>query len=159
MAKQKRPDQRPTDSELRLLKVLWRHGTDQPLSVRQVLGQLDTGVGYTTVLKLLQIMLAKGLVVRDESERSHRYAAAAPRSAIEGGLLGDLVQRLFDGSATKLVQAAIDNEEIDAEELDQIAHLISNARRQSENRERSHAKSRERGTAPSKSNAKKAGTS
>ncbi len=126
---------RPTETELRLLKVLWQHEPSGPLSVRDVLGHLDSDVGYTTVLKILQIMFAKGLVVRDESERSHRYAAALPRIAVEGGLLGDLLQRLFDGSATQLVQAALDTEHIDADELADIERLIRNARRRSQNKD------------------------
>ena len=122
----------PTDSELQLLKVLWKHSSKGPLSVREVLGHLNSEVGYTTVLKLLQIMLTKGLVTRDESERSHRYRAALPQAATEGGLVGDLLHRLFDGSARQLVQAAIETEHIDAEELGQIERLIRNAKKRSQ---------------------------
>lgn len=116
----------PTDAELEILKALWELG---PSTVRQVLEFLDRDIGYTTVLKLLQIMHGKGLVVRDESQRSHRYAPTQTRDAVEGGILRDLARRLFEGSTQQLVQAALAHEQVDADELEEIEKMIRQARR------------------------------
>src|SRR5918997_3482883 len=109
------PLPRPTDAELQILKVLWRRG---PCTVREVfetLGESKT-TGYTTVLKTMQIMAEKGLVVRDESERAHRYEAASPEAETQSRLVGDLLRKAFDGSAKKLVLHALSTERASAEE-------------------------------------------
>jgi predicted transcriptional regulator len=104
----KRKDQatpRPTDAELAILRVLWERG---PSTVRDVHETLSAqGVGYTTVLKQLQIMTDKGLVDRDETERAHVYAARVSEERTQRRLLGDLVDRAFGGSSTKLVLQAL----------------------------------------------------
>lgn len=104
----KRKDQatpRPTDAELAILRVLWERG---PSTVRDVHETLSAqGVGYTTVLKQLQIMTDKGLVDRDESERAHVYVARVSEERTQRQLLGDLVDRAFGGSSTKLVLQAL----------------------------------------------------
>src|SRR5215216_6448209 len=93
---------RPTDSELSILRVLWERG---PSTVRDVHEQLNrtAPTGYTTVLKLLQIMTEKGLVVRDEANRAHIYESAYGEQKTQRQLLSDLADRAFGGSATKLV--------------------------------------------------------
>src|ERR687889_190143 len=98
----KRETPRPTDAELEILKVLWRRG---PSTVREVFDALSEarGTGYTTVLKLMQIMAEKGLVVRDETARAHRYEAAAREDETQRRLVGDLLRKAFDGSAKQLV--------------------------------------------------------
>ena len=114
---------RPTDGELEILKVLWRRG---PSTVREVFETLfeTRGTGYTTVLKLMQIMADKGLVVRDESERAHRYEAAAPEEETQRQLVGDLLQKAFDGSAKKLVLQALSSDAASAGELADIRRML-----------------------------------
>ena len=114
---------RPTQAELEILAVLWDHG---PSTVRQVQQELDTRrpTGYTTVLKLLQIMTDKGLVRRDETERAHRYAPRLPRERTEQQIVGDLVDRAFGGSASRLVMRALSSRRASAEELDRIRKLL-----------------------------------
>jgi predicted transcriptional regulator len=119
---------RPTDAELEILKVLWRRG---PCTVREVfetLGESKT-TGYTTVLKLMQIMAEKGLVVRDESERAHRYEPAAPEDETQRRLVGDLLRKAFDGSAKKLVLQALSTERASSSELDEIRRLLDELER------------------------------
>ncbi len=114
---------RPTDAELALLRVLWERG---PSTVREVFEHLpeEKRGGYTTVLKFLQIMVGKGLVVRDETYRSHIYAAAAPPEKTKRALIADLIDRLFDGSARALVLEAIDGQPVTADELAEIRKKI-----------------------------------
>src|SRR5262245_45666070 len=105
----------PTDSETAILRVLWARG---PSTVREVLEGLDDReVGYTTVLKLMQIMLAKGLVAREESQRSHVYRAAVAQAASEARALGDLRRRLFGGSTSQLVLRALSEAPASKDEL------------------------------------------
>lgn len=113
----------PTDAELAILRVLWQRG---PSTVRDVQERLDrsASTGYTTVLKLLQIMLEKGLVTRDESQRAHIYAAAVDESVTQKRLVDDLLDRAFGGSAHKLVMRALSSEQVSADELDQIRTLL-----------------------------------
>ncbi len=113
---------RPTDAELSILNVLWRRG---PSTVRDVHEELSAnGTGYTTILKLLQIMTEKGLVVRDESERAHVYESAYSEQRTQRQLLTDLVDRAFDGSAAKLVVQALSGRKANAAELDEIRRLL-----------------------------------
>lgn len=102
MAKSK---SRPTDGELQILAVLWRQG---PSTVRAVHEALGKQTGYTTVLKLLQIMIEKGLVRRDKSQRTHVYQAKASADHTQRQLVKDLIQRAFDGSSTLLILHALD---------------------------------------------------
>ena len=114
---------RPTDAELSILSVLWRRG---PSTVRDVHEELvrENATGYTTILKLLQIMTEKGLVVRDESERAHVYESAYSEQRTQRQLLTDLVDRAFDGSAAKLVVQALSSRKANAAELDEIRRLL-----------------------------------
>ena len=114
---------RPTDAELEILKVLWRRGPSTVREVFETLGETK-GTGYTTVLKLMQIMADKGLVVRDESERAHRYEPAAPEDETQRRLVGDLLRKAFDGSAKKLVMQALSTERASAEELSEIRRML-----------------------------------
>lgn len=113
----------PTESELAILQVLWQHG---PSTVREVQEHLseDEATGYTTVLKLLQIMHEKGLVMRDESQRAHIYEAAAPQEDTQQQLLDDLLDRAFGGSAEKLVMRALTSKRVSAGELEEIRALL-----------------------------------
>lgn len=114
---------RPTDAELSILRVLWRRG---PSTVRDVHEELtrETNTGYTTILKLLQIMTEKGLVRRDESERAHVYEPSISEQKTQRQLLTDLLDRAFDGSAAKLVVQALSGQKTSAAELNQIRELL-----------------------------------
>ena len=113
----------PTNAELEILRVLWQRG---PCTVRDVHESLEHArpVGYTTVLKLLQIMVEKGLVRRNESARSHVYAAAASQGATQRRMVADLVRRVFGGSTLGLVLYALESTPATAPELDQIRRLL-----------------------------------
>ncbi|HCZ33550.1 MAG TPA: BlaI/MecI/CopY family transcriptional regulator [Holophagaceae bacterium] len=114
---------KPTEVELKLLRILWELG---PASVKEVHARLNRQeeYTYTGVLRMLQVMLEKGLVVRDESQRSHIYAPAHPRAAMEGGLVADLAERLFGGSAAALALAALQSGPVSAEEKARIRAML-----------------------------------
>ena len=117
---------RPTEAELEILQVLWEQG---PATVRQVHEQLlkrrkAAKTGYTTVLKLMQIMTEKQLVTRDESQRSHIYAARARQAQTQKALLKDLMRRAFSGSANQLVLQALQSQKISTVEIDEIRSLL-----------------------------------
>ena len=118
---------RPTDAELEILRVLWERG---PCTVRQVHELLAAArdTGYTTTLKLMQIMADKGLVTRDESSRTHIYAARASQETTQRQLVNDLVQRAFGGSAAELVLRALATHKTSDKELQEICQLIDEAR-------------------------------
>lgn len=118
---------RPTDAELAILRVLWERG---PATVRQVHEVLagDRATGYTTTLKLMQIMAEKGLVTRDESARTHVYEARISRDRTQRQLVNDLIDRAFGGSAAALVLQALSAQPASEEELVEIRQLIDRAR-------------------------------
>ena len=114
---------RPTDSELAILRVLWDRGPSTVRAVHEALvGSRETG--YTTTLKLMQIMATKGLVTRDESERTHVYTARLTQDQPQRQLVADLVQRAFGGSAAALMQQALSTQPTSPEELKKIQQLI-----------------------------------
>jgi predicted transcriptional regulator len=118
----------PTEGELAILRVLWsRPG---PVTVREVHEALSKtkDTAYTTVLKMLTIMAEKGLVRRDESERSHTYVSVHAEPVVQASLLKDLMRRAFSGSAASLVQRALDDDSATSEELDAIAKMITQAK-------------------------------
>ena len=114
---------RPTDAELAILRVLWERG---PSTVRDVHDDLNqhTVTGYTTVLKLLQIMTEKGLVVRDETARAHIYEARYSEQKTQRQLLTDLADRAFGGSAAKLVMQALSGRKTNPDDLNAIRDLL-----------------------------------
>jgi predicted transcriptional regulator len=120
MPKRKAPP-RPTNAELAILTVLWRRG---PSTVRDVHEALRDPVGYTTVLKLLQIMTEKGLVTRDERARTHVYRPAVSEATTRGHLVTDLVERAFGGSSVALVLQALSTTPASRDELEQIRRLL-----------------------------------
>ncbi|MDB5389095.1 MAG: Transcriptional repressor, BlaI/MecI family [Planctomycetaceae bacterium] len=119
----KRDLPKPTDAELAILRVLWDRG---PSTVRDVTDalQAERGTGYTTALKLLQIMIEKGLVVRDDSQRTHVYQAVAAAEETQRQLVGDLLERAFRGSAQQLVLQALSSKKASRAELAEIRKLI-----------------------------------
>ena len=122
----KAPPPKPTDSELEILHVLWQHG---PATVRAINDHLSqrrqAEVGYTTTLKILQLMLEKGLVRRDDADRSHVYRAAVREQETQGLLLDKFVDATFGGSALKLVMQALGSRQTSADELAQIRRLLN----------------------------------
>ena len=118
---------RPTEAELELLQILWQK---QPATVRDIYDALneEKASGYTTVLKLLQIMTTKGLVVRDEANRAHVYRAAFSQDAMQSRLLSDLSNRLFAGSAAQLALHALSMGPASDDELAEIRALLERRR-------------------------------
>ena len=114
---------KPTNSELEILTVLWGRG---PSSVRDVHEELNSKrrTGYTTVLKLMQIMAEKGLVTRDEASRAHVYHAAYTETETQKGLVDDLVDRAFGGSAYKLALHALGSKRATPDELAEMRRLL-----------------------------------
>ena len=119
------PRRKPTDAELGILNVLWSRG---PSTVRQIAEDMGREAGYTTILKLLQIMTEKSLVVRDEGSRTHVYTAAYTQDQTQRQLVTDLLDRVFDGSAAKLVLQALATGKASPEELAEIRKLIEKHR-------------------------------
>ena len=112
---------KPTNAEVAILRVLWSRG---PSTVRDVARAMDREGAYTTVLKLMQNMTEKGLVRRDESSRTHVYAAAYAEEQTQRQLVADLLDRVFDGSAAKLVMQALNAATISPRELAEIRKLL-----------------------------------
>ncbi len=117
------PIPKPTESELEILQILWQHG---PCTVRQVHEELvkTKDAGYTTTLKLMQIMVEKGLVKRNEENRTHIYEAAVGEEATQKQMLDKFLDLTFRGSAAKLVMQALGNNRTSKEELDEIRKLL-----------------------------------
>src|ERR687896_2515353 len=119
---------RPTDAELAILRVLWERGPSTVRQVHDVLSR-ERPTAYTTALKLLQIMTEKGLVRRDETDRTHVYHARLTEEQTQRQLVRDLLERAFGGSSSKLVMQALNAKRATAEELGEIRKLIE-ARRE-----------------------------
>ncbi len=119
----KNPTVKPTQAELTLLNVLWKMG---PATVRQIhdVVSVTQKTGYTTVLKILQIMHEKSLVIRDESNRAHVYAAANSQTQTQSSLIKDLISKAFGGSTSKLVMRAIDDSTSE-QEINDIRQLLN----------------------------------
>ena len=117
----KGPRRKPTDAELAILRVLWERG---PSTVRHVAEALGKETGYTTALKLMQIMTEKGLVERDERMRTHVYAAAYTEDQTQRRLVSDLLARAFGGSTAKLVLQALAARKTSPEELAEIKRFL-----------------------------------
>ena len=127
----RRKQTKPTEAELEILNILW---TDGPSTVRQVQDKLSQlrPTGYTTALKLMQLMIDKKLVLRDESGHAHIYRAGVARDQTQRQLLGDLMERGFSGSAMQLAMQALSMQKTSPEELAQIRELLD--RLEEENR-------------------------
>jgi predicted transcriptional regulator len=118
---------RPTEGELELLRILWERG---PSTVRDIHEQISTTrpLGYTSVLKLLQIMTDKGLVEREESGKAHIYQPAASQNETQDQLLRDISERLFAGSAAQLAMHALSLEPVNEHDLEALRTLIDQKR-------------------------------
>ena len=119
---------KPTQAELEILSVLWKRETATVREVYEVLNQRKP-TGYTTVLKLLQIMHEKGLVERDKANRAHVYRAKIKQNETGKQMLSDVLQKVFGGSALKLVQQVLETETTTKEELKEIRRMIQEAER------------------------------
>lgn len=119
----KRSPPKPTTAELEILHVLWGRG---PSTVRDVLDALNEKkeMGYTGVLKLLQIMTAKGMVRRDESQRAHVYEAGRPAEQTKRQLAADMLQRVFGGSASQLMMHALAGQRTSREEIEELRRFL-----------------------------------
>jgi predicted transcriptional regulator len=134
MAMNRPPAPRPTDAELAILRILWDRGPSTVRQVHDILGR-DRQAAYTTALKLLQIMTEKGLVERDERDRTHIYRARLSEETTQRQLVRDLVDRAFAGSSSKLVMQALATKRASAEELRDIRKAIDGARNDKEVRD------------------------
>jgi predicted transcriptional regulator len=114
---------KPTESELEIMQILWEDG---PLTVRQVNDKLNKQrkVGYTTTLKMMQIMTEKDLLTRDTTLRSHVYAPALPPDQVKSNILDHVLKTVFNGSRSSLIVQALGNKRVTAKELEQIKQII-----------------------------------
>ena len=119
----KQEPQKPTASELEILRVLWNRG---PSTVREVYDSLreKKTLGYTSVLKLLQIMTAKGTVRRNETQRAHVYEACLPAEQTKRQIAGDMLQRVFEGSASELMMHALAGGRTSPEEIKELREML-----------------------------------
>lgn len=120
---------KPTESELEILQILWERGLATVREVHEELAKTKD-VGYTTTLKLMQIMNDKGLVKRDESMRTHVYQPAVNKEKTQRHLLGKMIDSLFGGSSTELVLQALGEHKASPEEIEQIQLLLNNLKKQ-----------------------------
>ena len=120
---------KPTEGELEILRVLWRKKKATVRDVHEVIN-IYKDSGYTTTLKLMQIMFEKGLVKRDDSGKTHIYEAIVSKEKTQKQLVDKMVNSLFDGSATQLVMQALGNKAPSADELNEIQKLLDNLKKQ-----------------------------
>lgn len=126
-ARSSHDEPRPTEAETAILEVLWRDGPSTVRAVHEALP--ERAWGYTTVLKLLQIMAGKGLVQRDESRRSHVYEAAVAQDAVQTVMAAEVLDRAFEGSVSTFVLRALQSRRASAAELDALRQLIDDHER------------------------------
>ena len=126
MRKSKLP--RPTNKEVEILSILWRNGPSTVRKVNQVMNEREAA-GYTTTLKLMQIMHEKGLLVRDDSKFQHVYKPAISEEKTQKQLIGDLLEKVFSGSADKLVMRALSAKKVSAKELAKIRRMLDEMER------------------------------
>lgn len=119
----KRNNIRPTESELQILQVLWSEGPSSVRTVNEIICE-EKETGYTTTLKLMQIMVDKGLLTRDTSSRTHIYKAAFDKTETQGTLLASFLKNTFGGSTTQMVMQALGNHKASKTELQEIKELI-----------------------------------
>ena len=119
----KQEPQKPTASELEILRILWTRGPSTVREVYEALSEKKT-LGYTSVLKFLQIMTAKGTVRRNETQRAHVYEACLPAEQTKRQLAGDMLQRVFEGSASQLMMHALAGNRASRAEIEEIRRLL-----------------------------------
>jgi BlaI family penicillinase repressor len=119
----RRKTARPTDRELTILRILWDNGPSTVRQVNEAMNQ-DENTGYTTTLKLMQVMAEKGLVLRDDSQFKHVYRPALTEEKAQKQLVGELIEKAFSGSAEKLVMRALSAKKVSAKELASIKKIL-----------------------------------
>lgn len=124
---QKQP--KPTESELDILKILWERGEATVRDVHEELSK-SKDAGYTTTLKLMQIMHEKGMVARDESSKTHKYSPLLSQEKTRQQFMGRMIDTLFQGSSSQLVMQALGNHKTSPEELDEIQRLLDQLKKQ-----------------------------
>ncbi|MEO6132149.1 MAG: BlaI/MecI/CopY family transcriptional regulator [Saprospiraceae bacterium] len=118
-------EKRPTDGELEVLQILWKNGPSTVREINELLNSdKDKSIGYTTTLKIMQIMFEKGLLLRDDSQRTHIYSAAVREGKIQSALLDRFLNAAYKGSASKLAMHLLGNHETTPDELAAIKALI-----------------------------------
>jgi len=132
---QRRGSTGPTEAEIEVLQVLWSRGPSTVREVHETL-QADRQTSMTTTLKILQVMLKKGLVTREEERRPHKYTPTAPEEETQLQLLDNLIQRAFGGSARKMLVQAVRGTRLSREELREIRKLIESLRKKQEGQEK-----------------------
>jgi BlaI family penicillinase repressor len=120
----RRKNSRPTDRELTILRILWDKGPSTVRQVNEAMSQ-DEDTGYTTTLKLMQIMAEKGLLLRDDSQFKHVYQPALAEEKAQKQLVGDLLDKAFSGSAEKLVMRALSAKKVSTKELASIRKMLN----------------------------------
>jgi BlaI family transcriptional regulator, penicillinase repressor len=121
----------PSDAEFRILTILWQRG---PSTVREVHEEVSKGTGYTSTLKQMQVMLEKGLVARVERYRSHVYEAAITKEEAQARFAGDLMHRVFEGSARSLVLGALTADRVSAQDLELVRRMLDQLERKKNKR-------------------------
>ncbi len=122
---------KPTEAELEVLQVLWNMGPSTVRQVNEILNSTKV-VGYTTTLKIMQIMTEKGFVVRDENRRTHIYSTVTAKEETLGVLLNNFLSNTFEGSAARLVMKTLGDHKTSREELDQLKELIAELEKRDE---------------------------
>jgi len=120
---------KPTESELEILRILWDKGKATVREVHEILST-HKEAGYTTTLKLMQIMFEKGLVKRDDSSKTHTYYANVSKENTQQQFMGKMIHTLFSGSSTQLVMQALGNHKHSSEELEEIQKLLNELKKQ-----------------------------
>ncbi|MCB0687487.1 MAG: BlaI/MecI/CopY family transcriptional regulator [Saprospiraceae bacterium] len=116
---------KPTDAELEILQVLWQKGPSTVREVNDIIKLTRPEVGYTTTLKLMQIMTEKALVSRDTSQRQHIYEASIDETMVQDGMVRNMVDRFFQGSTKDLIMLALGQENTSSKELEEIRKMIN----------------------------------
>ncbi|MBK8038466.1 MAG: BlaI/MecI/CopY family transcriptional regulator [Verrucomicrobiaceae bacterium] len=124
-----RSSKMPTEAEMEILQILWENGPSTVREVHEIVSE-PRGTAYTTTLKVMQVMHEKGLVTRDDSERSHRFSAAIERERTRQSVVKQLIDRVFGGSADELVLSALGAAKVRPDELRQIKELLAKKDRQ-----------------------------
>ncbi len=122
--KKEGPVAEPTKSELEIMQVLWKHGPSTVRFVNDQLNEQKREVQYTSTLKLMQIMVEKGLLIRDESQMKHVYSTAVEESKAKSALLERFVNNMYEGSASSLMMHLIGHKKTSKKELEQIRELL-----------------------------------
>jgi len=124
LVKKQSSPQKPTAAELEILRVLWSRGPSTVRDVHEALAEAKD-VGYTSILKFLQIMTIKGLVKRNETQRAHVYEACLPAEQTKRQLAGDILERVFEGSASQLMMHALAGKKASREEIGELRRLLN----------------------------------